>query len=104
MNKSETLINCNTCKIRKVKCSRELPNCSYCSERDLLCIYPDKIKRRGASEVKLTSFVTKMKAGSGFKPHKRASRDSENNEIQVNRFTLFQPVPQIFILQMGARK
>ncbi|KXN65151.1 hypothetical protein CONCODRAFT_13368 [Conidiobolus coronatus NRRL 28638] len=47
MEKSESLINCKICRSKKVKCSRELPTCSYCSERGIMCIYPDQIKRRG---------------------------------------------------------
>ncbi|KXN65038.1 hypothetical protein CONCODRAFT_13520 [Conidiobolus coronatus NRRL 28638] len=94
MNKLESLINCKSCKIRKVKCSRELPSCSYCSERDLLCIYSDQIKRRGVSEVRLTPFITKIRASSSFKLHKQTSRDIENKETQVGKFIFFQPILQ----------
>ncbi|KXN65939.1 hypothetical protein CONCODRAFT_12348 [Conidiobolus coronatus NRRL 28638] len=57
MEKSESLISCNICKIRKVKCGRELPMCSYCSKRGITCIYPDRIGQKGVSETGLNSFM-----------------------------------------------
>jgi hypothetical protein len=94
MNKSESLINCNTCKIRKVKCSRELPICSYCSERDIACIYSGKIRRRGVSEAGLTSFINKIKVGSNVKFSEQAFKGYEKNEPQRLKFILFQPILQ----------
>ncbi|KXN64629.1 hypothetical protein CONCODRAFT_14199, partial [Conidiobolus coronatus NRRL 28638] len=83
MNKSEGLINCNTCKIRKVKCNRELPTCNYCSERGIKCIYPDKINSR---------IIPRKR--SSVNSSKFTSRNSEKNETRLHSFILFQPVPQ----------
>jgi hypothetical protein len=94
MNKSESLINCNTCKVRKIKCSRDLPNCSYCSERDIICIYPDKIRRRGVSEAGLTSFISKIKVRSTIKLSELTFRGCKKNEPQEIKFCLFQPILQ----------
>ncbi|KXN65344.1 hypothetical protein CONCODRAFT_13095 [Conidiobolus coronatus NRRL 28638] len=94
MDKSEGLINCNICRRKKVKCSRELPTCSYCSERGIMCIYPDQIRRRGVSEAGLAPFITKIKVGSSDKFRIPASRDGKKNEIQVHKFTLYQVIPQ----------
>jgi hypothetical protein len=94
MSKSESLINCNTCKVRKVKCGRELPNCFYCSERGMLCTYSEQIRRRGVSEAGITSFTNKIRAGSIAQYRKLHSRNVEKNETQVNIFALFQTVPQ----------
>jgi hypothetical protein len=94
MDKSESLINCNTCKIRKVKCSRELPICSYCSERDITCIYSGKIRRRGVSEVGLASFISKIKVGPRVKFSEKTFKGYEKNEPQVLNFILFQPILQ----------
>jgi hypothetical protein len=94
MNKSESLINCNSCKSKKVKCGRELPNCSYCSERGIMCIYPNKIRRRGVSEAGLTSFISKIKVSSSVKYCELTLNGYKNTETQVHKFVLFQPIPQ----------
>jgi hypothetical protein len=92
MDKSESLINCNICKVRKTKCSRELPNCSYCSERDIICIYPDKIWRRGANKSGLTSFISKIKFRSSVKFSELTFKGYEKNKSQEYIFTLFRPI------------
>jgi hypothetical protein len=94
MNKLDSLINCNTCKIRKVKCSRELPNCSYCLKRDMMCIYPDKIRRRGVSQAELALFISKIKFRPSVELCELTFRSYENNESQEREFTIFQPTPQ----------
>jgi hypothetical protein len=94
MNKSESLINCNTCKIRKIKCGRELPNCSYCSERGMGCVYSKQIRRRGVRIVGLASFINKLKVGSSVQSCKSSSRDSEKNVARTNKFALFLPILQ----------
>jgi hypothetical protein len=92
MNKSESLINCNTCKVRKIKCSRDLPNCSYCSERDMMCVYSDKIRRRGVNEAGVISFISKIKVSSSVKLCELTFRGHEKNSSQEVRFTLLQPI------------
>jgi hypothetical protein len=102
MNKSESLINCNYCKSKRIKCSRDLPTCSYCSERDKTCIYSEKIRRRGVSEAGLTSFITKINVRTGVIPRKRSSvklskstpRNGKKNMAQASKFILLQPIPQ----------
>ena len=32
---------CNTCKLRKKACSKQLPSCDYCTKRGLICTYQD---------------------------------------------------------------
>jgi hypothetical protein len=94
MNKLESLINCNICKVRKLKCSRELPTCSYCSERGIMCIYPDKVRRRGVKEAGLTSFISKIKVESSAKSCKLTLRCYEKNKSQERKLTLFQSILQ----------
>jgi hypothetical protein len=94
MDKSESLINCNTCKVRKVKCGRELPNCSYCSGRGMLCTYSEQIRRRGVSETGLTLFTNKIRVGFSVQSRKLSSRNGEKNETQANKFALFQLITQ----------
>ncbi|KXN66229.1 hypothetical protein CONCODRAFT_11986 [Conidiobolus coronatus NRRL 28638] len=94
MNKPESLINCNTCKKRKLKCGRELPECSYCSKRGVLCSYSGQIRRRGAGKERLTSFITKINISSNAWSHKVASGDGEKNGTPAYRFILFQPILQ----------
>ncbi|KXN65218.1 hypothetical protein CONCODRAFT_13276 [Conidiobolus coronatus NRRL 28638] len=78
----------------RARCSRELPECRYCSERGIICIYSDKIRRRGANEAGLTSFITKIKFGSGDKFRITTSRNGDKNKTQTCKFTLFQPILQ----------
>ncbi|KXN65940.1 hypothetical protein CONCODRAFT_12349, partial [Conidiobolus coronatus NRRL 28638] len=92
MNKFESLINCNSCKTRKVKCGRELPMCSYCSKRGRLCVYSDQIRRRGVSEAESTSFMSKINVRPKFLCYKLASGDRKKNETQACRFIIFQPI------------
>jgi hypothetical protein len=94
MNKSESLINCNYCKIKKVKCSRGLPICSYCSEREIKCVYSDKKRRRGINEAELASSIIKLKVSSRVKFHITTSVDGENNVACPSKFTLFLPILQ----------
>ncbi|KXN68154.1 hypothetical protein CONCODRAFT_9627 [Conidiobolus coronatus NRRL 28638] len=94
MNKLESLISCNTCKIRKVKCGRELPECSYCSEYSILCIYPDKIRKRRISKAGLSSTKSKLKPSSSVQYSKLTYGDGEKNETIACKLILFQPIPQ----------
>jgi hypothetical protein len=94
MNKSESLINCNTCKVRKLKCARELPNCSYCLERGIICTYSQQIRRRRVGIVGAASSLIKVKVGSSTHSHKVSSRDSKMKDIQIYKYILFQPIPQ----------
>jgi hypothetical protein len=93
MNKLESLINCNMCKVKKSRCSRELPTCRYCSERDIICIYSEKIRRRGAGEAGLNSFISKIKSNN-LKFRILTSMDREKNKTLASKFTLFQPILQ----------
>jgi hypothetical protein len=102
MSKLESLINCNMCKIKKSKCSRELPTCNYCSKRGIPCVYPDQIRRRGVSEAGMASFITKINTRHGAIPRKRTSAkflkwistNREKNVAQGHELILFQPIPQ----------
>ncbi|KXN65405.1 hypothetical protein CONCODRAFT_13001 [Conidiobolus coronatus NRRL 28638] len=94
MDESESLINCNMCKRIKARCSRELPKCSYCSKRGIVCNYSDQIRRRGVGEMGLTSFLSKIKVRSSVKFRELTLKDFEKNNIQVRKFILFQPISQ----------
>ncbi|KXN68153.1 hypothetical protein CONCODRAFT_9626 [Conidiobolus coronatus NRRL 28638] len=94
MKKLESIINCYTCKTKKVKCGRELPTCSYCSKRDITCIYPDRIRLRGVSEAGLTPFTSKIKASSSVQYCKLTSGDGKKNETPACKFIIFQPILQ----------
>jgi hypothetical protein len=60
----------------------------------MLCTYSDKIRRRGASEAGLTSFISKIKAGSSVKFSEQTFRVYEKNVPQELKFILFQPILQ----------
>jgi hypothetical protein len=60
-----------------------------------MCIYPDKIRRKGANEAGLTSFISKIKVSSRVKFRELTFKGYENNKSQEHRFTLFQPIIQL---------
>jgi hypothetical protein len=37
---------CNTCKVRKKRCDKEIPTCGYCAERHLGCSYQTSLQTR----------------------------------------------------------
>ncbi|WVQ86237.1 hypothetical protein IAT38_008405 [Cryptococcus sp. DSM 104549] len=40
-------ISCDSCRIRKIKCTTERPCCTNCTRKGHTCTYPTKIRRRG---------------------------------------------------------
>ncbi|KXN64713.1 hypothetical protein CONCODRAFT_14068 [Conidiobolus coronatus NRRL 28638] len=82
------------CKSRKARCGRELPKCSYCSERGLICVYSGRIKRRGIGEAGLTSFITKIKVSSGVQSSISTLENGEKNETKDYKLVFFQPTLQ----------
>ncbi|KXN74085.1 hypothetical protein CONCODRAFT_93334 [Conidiobolus coronatus NRRL 28638] len=39
-------VSCDKCRVRKVRCGRELPSCSWCAKSNVLCTYPKVSHRR----------------------------------------------------------
>ncbi|WVO16146.1 hypothetical protein L204_103816 [Cryptococcus depauperatus] len=40
-------ISCDGCRIKKVKCPGDRPQCSNCTRKDRICTYPAVVRRRG---------------------------------------------------------
>jgi hypothetical protein len=94
MSKPESLINCKSCKIKRLKCNRKLPNCSNCLDNDTICIYSDKIIRKRANEDKLASFINKIKPEYNIRFRILTSLDCEKIETRARKFALFKPILQ----------
>lgn len=46
---------CVACKARKVRCDAVRPTCSYCTARNIDCVYPPTFKRASCSEAYVAS-------------------------------------------------
>lgn len=48
--RKKTLVACETCRLKKIKCSSEKPACLSCVKHDVKCIYRDDINNKELSE------------------------------------------------------
>ncbi|ODN82030.1 hypothetical protein, variant [Cryptococcus amylolentus CBS 6039] len=49
--KEPVRISCDSCRIRKIKCSAEKPMCMNCKKKSNACTYPTSIRRRGPDKL-----------------------------------------------------
>ena len=75
--RSRSSIACQICRKRKIKCGRELPQCTLCKQSLQNCVYPEKALRPGP------------KIGSTQIPRKRKIQRRSSSELDCARdFTL----------------
>ncbi|KAH6981286.1 hypothetical protein BKA56DRAFT_586995 [Ilyonectria sp. MPI-CAGE-AT-0026] len=91
VQKAAGVIACQTCRLKKVKCSGTVP-CQYCSKRGLSCVIPPHGVRRVYSVTRIEELQSRL---ARYEDHGDASKTNENeanpNPPQTSPTTLTAP-------------
>lgn len=74
-------IACYVCRRRKIKCGREIPNCSICEHSSQICGYPQKAARPGP----------KIGSSQNGRKRQRASSSSEKGSSKARKRDSIEP-------------